>query len=422
MGERDHGPGGTVAGALAGLRDCLSLLARADATELTAAGQADCLRALEAAESMHTAARAAVLTAFTNGSGYEDDGHGSARTWLTWQARVTRGAASGAIGWARRLAAHPSVHGALAAGQISASWARKICDWSDLLPEPARADTDVILLAAAAAGADLADLALLAAEIRLRTAGPDAGDDGFDERGLQLDTTFRGAGRLTGDLTPQCAAAVQAVLDALGKKAGPEDIRTRRQRQHDALEEACRRLIGSGNLPDRSGQPAQIQLHMTLDDLMRWRGYAPASAGAPGSGPGVPAPGFSGPGARGPSSPRGAPLASPSGERARDAATDNRARATAAGPGPAAGPGWVCDASIVPMVSGRLDPAVLSRLCAELAGRNPGRAGRAAPACRVPGGPGRPEDPAQPGTPPPETSLPARMRVSSGPGGRCATS
>ena len=257
MCENGQAPGGTVAGALAGLRESLSLLARADATELTSAEQADCLRALEAADAMHTAARAAVLTAFTNGSGYEDDGHGSARTWLTWQARVTRGAASGAIGWMRRLAAHPAVRDALAAGQISASWARKICDWSDLLPESARADADVILLAAAAAGADLADLARLAEEIRARTARPDSDDDGFDERGLLLETTFRGAGRLSGDLTPQCAAAVQAVLDALGKKAGPDDIRTKRQRQHDALEEACRRLIGSGCLPGRAGQPTR---------------------------------------------------------------------------------------------------------------------------------------------------------------------
>ena len=31
---------------------------------------------------------------------------------------------------------------------------------------------------------------------------------------------------LRGNLTPECAAAVQAVLEALGKKAGPEDART----------------------------------------------------------------------------------------------------------------------------------------------------------------------------------------------------
>jgi Domain of unknown function (DUF222)/HNH endonuclease len=79
--------------------------------------------------------------------------------------------------------------------------------------------------------------------------------------------TFGGAGCLTGDLTPGCSAALSAVLDALAKRAGPEDIRTAAQRRHDALEEAARRLIAAGMLPGRAGQPAQIQVHMTLSQL-----------------------------------------------------------------------------------------------------------------------------------------------------------
>ena len=45
----------------------LAWLARMDAAGLTAAEQADCLRALEAAEAAHTAARARVLAAFHAG-------------------------------------------------------------------------------------------------------------------------------------------------------------------------------------------------------------------------------------------------------------------------------------------------------------------------------------------------------------------
>ena len=36
--------------------------------------------------------------------------------WLRWQTRVTRGASSLAVSWARRLGAHPAVRDALAAG------------------------------------------------------------------------------------------------------------------------------------------------------------------------------------------------------------------------------------------------------------------------------------------------------------------
>ena len=47
---------------------------------------------------------------------------------------------------------------------------------------------------------------------------------------------------MTGDLTPECAAVVAKVLDALSAPAGKEDDRTREQRYHDALQEAMRQL------------------------------------------------------------------------------------------------------------------------------------------------------------------------------------
>ena len=294
----------TAAEAVAMARAGLAWLAAADATALTGAELGECLRGLERAEAVHTAARAKVLAAFCSGGGFEDDGHGSAKTWLRWQTRITPGAAAGAMGWMRRLAHHPLVRDALAAGRVSASWARQLCEWSDLLPERHRAGADEIFLDAAAAGADLADLGALADEMRRRLARPDRDDDGFDDRRLRLERTFQGAGKLDGDLTPGCATALQAVLDALGKRAGPEDLRTKGQRGHDALEVACRRLIASGCLPDRAGQPTQIVVHASLDRL------------------------------------RGLP-----GADAAEAAW-----------GAAAAPGDECDAAIVPVVTGHVDP------------------------------------------------------------------
>jgi hypothetical protein len=111
----------SVAGALVMLDRALDALNATDAALLPAVTQAETLRALERAEAKHTAVRARMLTAFTAQDGYRDDGQGSARVWLRWQTRITRGAAAGAVGWARRLAAHPVIADALAAGQISAS-------------------------------------------------------------------------------------------------------------------------------------------------------------------------------------------------------------------------------------------------------------------------------------------------------------
>jgi hypothetical protein len=311
----------TAADAAAMAAAGLGWLAAADAASLTTAEQADTLRALEQAASAHTAAQAKVLAVFYAQDGCADDGHGSARTWLKWQTRVTGGAAAGAIGWMRRLRAHPAVAGALASAEISQSWARQICEWTDLLPAEHRGDADVILLGAAAGGAELRDLEGLAQQIREQTARPDTDRDGFDDRSVRLATTFGGAGKVHGELTPECAAALGAVLDALSKRAGPEDLRSKDQRQHDALEEACRRLIAADCLPERGGQPTHIVLHMTLEQL---RGMAGASA------------------------------------------------AEAAWAGPVAGPGYDCDATIVPVVSGHVDTAVLDQLAASLlAGHNP---------------------------------------------------
>src|SRR5262249_25761603 len=136
--------------------------------------QAQALRALERAGAKHTAARARVLAAFAGQAACEDDGHGSARTWLKWQTRVTTGAAAGAVGWVRRLAAHPVMGGALAAGDLSESWARQVCAWTDRLPPARQDDADEILAAAARSGVDLSGLAGLAQEMYERACtGPD---------------------------------------------------------------------------------------------------------------------------------------------------------------------------------------------------------------------------------------------------------
>ena len=278
--------------ALAMVRAGLGYLASCDAASLDTGAQAAALTGLEAAEAQHTAARAKILSAFTAQHGYEADGQYGAAAWLRAITRVTRGAAGAATGWARRLAAHPVIAAALATGQVPASLARLICDATDQLPEEFRADADGILLAAVLGGADQHDLARLAREMleRART-GPDSGEDRFEERALWLETTFGGAARLQGDLTPACAAALTVVLDALGQKAGPEDTRTAAQRRHDAVEEACRRLISGQMIPGRDGQPAHLIVHVDLNDLRGGsaaeRSWTPAMAAA-GPGIGVP--------------------------------------------------------------------------------------------------------------------------------------
>ena len=253
----------------------LSYLAAADAAQLAAETQAACLRGLERSDAIATAVRASFLSAFTAGHGYSADAEYSARAWLMHRTGITRGAAASHTAWANRARTHPVVLAALVAGDLSESYGRAICQWTDKLPEKFREESDELLVAAAAAGLDLRDLGAIFAEMyeRARSELPDDDPDGpMEDRAVRLVTTFQGAGVLNGDLTPECAAAVAAVLDALSAPAGAEDTRTRDQRYHDALQEAMRRLVAANLLPERAGQPVKVWAHISLADLLRLDG------------------------------------------------------------------------------------------------------------------------------------------------------
>jgi hypothetical protein len=182
----------------------------------------------------------------------------------------------------------------MAGGTITGSWAQAILRWTRDLPPQLRDDTDKILLSAAEAGADLEDLRVLAAKAveayKSQRPDPDDPDDGFADRRLTLAETFGGAGRLTGDLTPECAAAVRAVCEALGKKQGREDARSQGQRFHDALQEGCELLLRAKLVPDRAGSDTRVDAVISLAQLRGMDGAAAledawlagAQAGLPG--------------------------------------------------------------------------------------------------------------------------------------------
>ena len=338
--------------ALQMLDSALAYLTAADPTQMPAVTQAQALTALERADARTTAARAAIRAAFTASRGYCQDADYSPRSWLMHWTRVTKATAADHTGWSGRTRTHPRILAALAAGEISRSYARTICTWTDRLPEDCRDNADAILVSAAQMGMGLADLAGLAAEIQSRSRPDVPDEDGprFEDRALKLETTFGGAGVMTADLTPECAAVVAAVLDALSVPRGAEDDRTHAQRYHDALEEACRRLVAAGLLPERAGQPIKIWAHIDMSDLIDLD--------------------------------IGSRLQDKWTERVRARWAAARAAASAGGSDGApwlqgeAAEGFACDASVTPVVLGTVNPGVLEQLvrfCVELAGHGPGR-------------------------------------------------
>ena len=264
------------------VRAGLGYLARADVASLPAVTQARLLREYERAQSQHTAGRVRALSAFTAQGGYADDGHGGSASVAGLadpghgQGRVRDDrvdAPPGRPPAGRRRAGRGDDHRVVRPEDLLlvGSAARRL---------PGRWPTR-ILADAAAGGADLDFLSQMAEEMFSRVTPPDKDDEDdarFHDRFFRLTRLFQGHGRADGDLTPECLAAVTEVLDTLGKKAGPEDDRSAGQRGHDALEEAMRLLLASGCLPERAGQAAQVQLHLTLDELLDMPGGTGAAS------------------------------------------------------------------------------------------------------------------------------------------------
>ena len=77
---------------------------------------------------------------------------------------------------------------------------------------------------------------------------------------MRLETTLSGAGVLAGDLTPECAAVVTAVLDALSVSRDAEDDRGHEQPPISSLVSPAKappwvRATAGGAVPERAASP-----------------------------------------------------------------------------------------------------------------------------------------------------------------------
>ena len=269
---------GTLADALGMLDRALDFL-NGPGRDAGPAALGDVLRGLAGIGSKYAAARMHFLATFDSGDCHDADGFPTTPTWLAWHTRTAPAKARQELREARQVTARPAMDAGMAQGWLSLSWAAKIREWAAVLPEEeASASAEQILLdAAQAEGVTLIDLRNLAALLietwRMEHGEPDADDDDdFRDRHLQLDLTLGGAGRLTGDLTPECGAAVKAVIQALGKRRGREDTRTANQCYHDALQQACELLIRAKMVPDRAGSDTHVDVHVALGELLNMDG------------------------------------------------------------------------------------------------------------------------------------------------------
>jgi hypothetical protein len=112
-----------------------------------------------------------------------------------------------------------------------------------------------------------------------------------DRRELTLAPLADGSWTLRGRLTPALGAQLAAALTPLarprlervpledGRVMELDDLRHHGQRLHDALEDACGRLLRAGGLPASGGTPATVIVTVTLDNLLDRVGHGITTEG-----------------------------------------------------------------------------------------------------------------------------------------------
>ena len=186
---------------LATARSAAGFLAAKGVADLSTEAVAEGLRELECADAAGAAARGVLLAAFDAQDGPVGDGQRTVRTWLVNVTGVTKGQAGQYKALESLARDHPVLHAGLAGGHvITKSVALQVARWTRAIPEDYRDKAEEIIVAAAAAGADLRALAAICAEIRSNTAEADRdGGTGNDlDRGVCFDTTSRGPGCCAG--------------------------------------------------------------------------------------------------------------------------------------------------------------------------------------------------------------------------------
>jgi hypothetical protein len=183
----------------------------------------------------------------------------------------------------------PATAQALTDGSISPAHTSVIRGLVRELPAPVREEhqaTAEALLAEHAASMDTAQLRQAAARI-LGLLHPDGTltPDRVHrkDRDVALRRNADGSGDVRAHLSPACYPLWETVLEPLARRrpddgCGP-DTRTPGQRRHDALEDAAKRLLRTGELPSTAGVATTLMITMTLDQLEARAGQATTGHG-----------------------------------------------------------------------------------------------------------------------------------------------
>jgi hypothetical protein len=193
------------------------------------------------------------------------------KAWLHQDEKLSKADAGKRVFVARALAEHPVVAGAFKAGEISLDHAMTLTQTVPTLPVEAQEVAEKELTDAAKF-VDPVELAKACKELRdhlgLNGTAEERYAKLYGQRYLKTATTIDGMVKLDAMLDADTGAALKAALTSLGVKQGADDDRSRPQRDHDAFAGIVGYALRSGDLPDSGGEPPQVVVTVTLDQLI----------------------------------------------------------------------------------------------------------------------------------------------------------
>ena len=230
----------------------------------TAQERADLLAGLRQLADATEAVFTKTLARFdANGDGETLHAAANTTSWLRGALHLAPADASRRVSVARHMGQHLSTAiGELVAGRVTFDQVQAIDKAVSQVPEEAR-DSAVELLTDLATRVDAAQVRVAGRHLR-NTLDPDGAlaeaNKQFERRYLHLSPLLDGMTAVDGLLDPEAATTLSTALAPFLMPAGSTDDRTAAQRRADGLVEVAQAAMDTGELPQLSGAPAQVQV------------------------------------------------------------------------------------------------------------------------------------------------------------------
>ena len=194
----------------------------------------------------------------------------SPKRWLVEEQMLTAPEAGRFVRFTHLLPAHPLTEAAFDDGQITMAHVAAILTALATLPPDLR-DTVEPHLVERARFYPPEEIAGFLDEL-LDALGLDNPADvrrerRLAQRGVEMGHTLDGARSIAGTLTPNVGEQLQRALALASQPGGIEDLRTRSQRQHDALGEIAAHYLAHHHTPAFAGAPHTMLVRLDLDTL-----------------------------------------------------------------------------------------------------------------------------------------------------------